>query len=384
MKMIERTAITMHPLSEYLTEYKELNVGNIYRPVAIGRYGIRTRESIYSKELADDYSKNKLIHRGTLTVGMGSVQMDIGILSEDVTYSVSPAYHTYIIAGIDYDYLRYCLQCRNMDMFTRFMKRGSRQGKSIDLNRWIGYEIPVYPHDAQIEIVDRLNRVQSVIDSRQQEQTQLDNLIKARFVEMFGTLESPSQRFNMNSLKDLCNKITDGKHGGCTQVVGSRRYFVGAREIYDDTVHYETAPEIDISEFEKDYRRCNVEIGDFLIVNTGATIGKSAIATDERTKHTLLQKSVALLKVKRELIHPVFLKYCYAVNDKMYKVESASAQPNLLLSKINATKIYVPPMDLQEDFVCFVEQVYKLKIAVQKALDEAQMLFGSLMQLYFH
>ncbi len=70
--MINRTQITMHPLSEYLTEYKELNIGNKHRPVAVGRYGIRTRESIYSKDLAQDYSKNRLIYQGTLTIGMGS------------------------------------------------------------------------------------------------------------------------------------------------------------------------------------------------------------------------------------------------------------------------------------------------------------------------
>jgi type I restriction enzyme S subunit len=75
--------------------------------VAVGRYGIRTRESIYSKELAKDYSKNKVIGKNTLTVGMGSVQIDIGILTDDVKYSVSPAYHTYTITGINPDYLRY-------------------------------------------------------------------------------------------------------------------------------------------------------------------------------------------------------------------------------------------------------------------------------------
>ena len=51
----------------------------------------------------------------------------------------------------------------------------------------------------------------------------------------------------------MCNKITDGKHGGCKSEVGTERYFVGAREIYDDDVHYELAPEINIEEFEKDY-----------------------------------------------------------------------------------------------------------------------------------
>lgn len=92
--MIDIYSYDMVPLSDFLAEYKELNTNNRFRPVAVGRYGIRTRESIYSKELAQDYSKNKLIYKDTLTVGMGSVQMDIGILTDDITYSVSPAYHT--------------------------------------------------------------------------------------------------------------------------------------------------------------------------------------------------------------------------------------------------------------------------------------------------
>ena len=67
----------------------------------------------------------------------------------------------------------------------------------------------------------------------------------------------------------------------------------------------------------------------------------------------------------------------------MYIVESASAQPNLLLSKINSTVIYVPDMELQNQFADFVTQVNKSKVAVQKALDETKLLFDSLMQKYF-
>ena len=229
--------------------------------------------------------------------------------------------------------------------------------------------MPLISLDKQDEIIACLDKVQGIIDMRQQELIHLDDLIKARFVEMFGTLNSPSQEFTKATLKELCNKITDGKHGGCKVEEGTERYFVGAREIYDDEVHYDTAPEINVDEFEKDYKRCNIEIGDFLIVNTGATIGKSAIATDERTEHTLLQKSVALLKVKKELLNPVFLKWCYRVNTQMYIVESASAQPNLLLSKINSTVIYVPDMELQNQFANFDHQVDKSKVTVQKAFE---------------
>ena len=243
--------------------------------------------------------------------------------------------------------------------------------------------IRVPDYHEQETIAGQLDIIATIIKQRFQELQSLDNLIKARFVEMFGTLELPAYDFEEDILKNLCYKITDGKHGGCTQEDGTGRYFVGAREIYDNSVHYDTAPQINSEEFEKDYRRCNVEKGDFLIVNTGATIGKSAIATDDRTEHTLLQKSVALLKVNRAVLHPVFLEFCYIVNDKMYRVESASAQPNLLLSKINTTKIYVPPMPLQKQFASFVEQIDKSKFAVQKALDKAQLLFDSLMQQYF-
>lgn len=213
----------------------------------------------------------------------------------------------------------------------------------------------------QDKIIAVLEKLECIIEKRKIELSNLDDLIKARFVEMFGTLDIPTQAFEKATLKELCNKITDGKHGGCKSEVGTERYFVGAREIYDDDVHYESAPEINIEEFEKDYKRCNVEIGDFLIVNTGATIGKSAIACDKRTEHTLLQKSVALLKVKKDVLNPIFLKWCYRVNTKMYMVENASAQPNLLLSKINATVIYVPDIELQNQFADFVHQVDKSK-----------------------
>ena len=350
-----------YPLSTFLTEYSEKNGVNAYRPVAVGRYGIRTRESIYSKELAKDYSKNKLIHKNTLTVGMGSVQINIGVLTDDITYSVSPAYHTYKIAGVNAEYLRYCLECRNQDMFSRFVKRGSRQGKTIDLKRWMTYEIPVYDENRQQEIVDRLNRISELIEKRQEQLVQLSELVKSRFIELFGTVKDNPYHFPTATLKEVCHKITDGKHGGCEQETDSGYYYVGAREIYDGVIHYDTAPQITFADFAKDYRRCNIEQGDMVIVNTGATIGKSAIASSHLTERTLLQKSVALIKVKTDVISAKFLRYCYMANPSMYMVESASAQPNLLLSKMNATVIYLPPMELQEQFAAFVEQTDKSK-----------------------
>lgn len=343
-----------------------------------GKYISTTKE--YLSDAAVEESGIKVIPANTVVM---SFKLSIGktAITTEEMYSNEAimAFHDRRVVDILPEYVFYMFKYRNWE-------EGSNKavmGKTLNKATLSDVEIEICPIEKQREIVAVLDKLMAVLEHREDELQLLDKLIKARFVEMFGTLDNPSQEFVKATLKELCNKITDGKHGGCKAEEGTERYFVGAREIYDDEVHYDTAPEINIDEFEKDYKRCNIEIGDFLIVNTGATIGKSAIATDKRTKHTLLQKSVALLKVKKDVLNPVFLKWCYRVNKQMYIVESASAQPNLLLSKINSTVIYVPDIELQNQFASFVEQVDKSKVEVQKALDETQKLFDSLMQQYF-
>lgn len=235
----------------------------------------------------------------------------------------------------------------------------------------------------QQKIVNELNIIQEIILKQRQELEKMNDLIKARFIEMFGAVKENPYKYPTATLKEVCFKITDGKHGGCEQEEDSGYYYIGAREIYDGEIHYDTAPQIKYTDFSKDYRRCNIEQGDMVIVNTGATIGKSAIASSSLTERTLLQKSVALIKVKPNIISAEFLRYCYIANPSMYMVESASAQPNLLLSKINTTVVYLPPIGLQQQFADFVKQVDKSKLAVQQSLEKTQQLFDSLMQEYF-
>ena len=225
-------------------------------------------------------------------------------------------------------------------------------------------EIRVPPLSEQGILTEKLRNLTRLIADKRKQLELFDEVIKSRFIEMFGTLSSNEHHYPMSALKDVCRKITDGKHGGCEQEAESGYYYVGAREIYDGGIHYDTAPQITKADFEKDYRRCNLEQGDFVLVNTGATIGKSAIAKHPLTECTLLQKSVAMFKVKPEIISTVFLKYCYEANPEMYTVESASAQPNLLLSRINSTQIYLPPIECQRQFASFVEQVDKSKFYI--------------------
>ena len=374
-----------YPLSAFLSEYSEKNDGNKYRPVAVGRYGIRTRESIYSKELAKDYSKNKLIHKNTLTVGMGSVQIDIGVLTDDITYSVSPAYHTYRVAGINAAYLRYCLECRNQDMFARFVKRGSRQGKTIDLKRWLTYEIPVYDAVRQSEIVDRLDRVSALIEKRQEQLLHLDELVKSRFIELFGDPVENDHGWQTQPLESVCKTIVDCPHSTPsytdedTGYMCIRTSIVKKNRIMWDEIEY--IPE---HEYYQRIQRKRPEKGDVVYTREGAILGIAAMI-DRECNVALGQRSM-LLSPNTAMCLPQFLSAAMNFESFLRKAlggVSGSASPHINVGDIKAFAIILPPMELQEQFAAFVEQTDKSKLAVQQGLQELEILKKSLMQQYF-
>lgn len=365
--MIDKTQRLYESLDSFLTEYKEKNEGNKYRPVAVGRYGIRTRESIYSKELAKDYSKNKLIFKNTLTVGMGSTQIDIGVLSDDATYAVSPAYHTYRINGINSDYLRYCLECRNQDMFVRYVKRGSRQGKSIDLKRWITYKIPVYPESVQAEIVKRLDSVKAILSLREQELNALDELIKARFVELFGNPVSNQMEWNKVELSKCLTSIDNGKSFVCE--IGSR---VGkepailklSAATYGCYKPEENKAMIDADQFNEN---AEVHSGDLLFTrkNTPELVGMCAYVYD--TPGKLMMPDLIFRLNTSEQCDKIFL--WKLINHDLFRpcieniaTGSAKSMSNISKERLLRLKIILPPIELQQQFASFVAQIDKSKL----------------------
>ncbi len=345
-----------YPLSAFLTEYSEKNDGNKYRPVAVGRYGIRPRESIYSKELAKDYSKNKLIHKNTLTVGMGSVQIDIGILTEDITYSVSPAYHTYRITGIDATYLRYCLECRNQDMFARFVKRGSRQGKTIDLKRWLTYEIPVYDMVRQAEIVDRLDRILGLIEKRKEQLLQLDQLVKSRFIELFGDPLHPVHSRALGDVAVLERGRFSPRPRNDPRYYGGDYPFIQTGDIAGCGHR--------LSEYRQTLNEKGIHIskkfsaGTIVIAIVGATIGATAILEID----VYAPDSVIGISVNDELYNNVFMEALLQFwQPELVRIAPESARANINLRILQSIPIIDVELPRQLQFASFVEQTDKSK-----------------------
>ena len=364
------------PLKSFLEEYNDKNVDNKYKTVAVGKYGIRTRESIYSKELAKDYSKNKLIYKNTLTVGMGSKQIDIGILSDDHVFSVSPAYHTFKISNINPDYLRYCLQARNPDMFIRYVKRGSRQGKAIDLKRWLTYEIPIHEKLVQKEIVKTLDVVKDLLEAYKEELDRYDELVKSRFVEMFG-----DPKYNKNNLVKV-EEIGVLTSGG-TPTRAKLEYFEGRVRWYSagelnslylpDSLEHISETALQQSS-AKLFNKGTLMIG---MYDTAAL--KMGILTEDSSSN----QACANLNPKQGY-NVVWLYYLFDIMKPIFLQERQGVrQKNLSLSKIKNFEVPFAPFTLQNEFADFVAQVDKSKVAIQAALDKTQLLFDSLMQEYF-
>lgn len=379
MKGVTKGNIKKYALNEFLKEYKELNTDNKYRPVAVGRYGIRKRESIYSKELAKDYSKNKLIHKGTLTVGMGSKQIDIGILIEDETFAVSPAYHTYEIQGIRYKYLEYCLQSKNIEMFSLYAKRGSRQGKSIDLKRWLTYKIPVYSEKDQIVIEENLNKINYVIELRRKQIDLLDELIKARFVEMFGDPFLNEKGWITKPLIDMGN-CKNGMNFHYNEN-GCEVKCLGVGDFKDLSIinNIESLQTVSLNEMPSE--EYMLRDNDIVFVRSNgnkALVGRSIVIYPGDVPTTFSGFCIRYRKYDDSIIVPYLLHVLKTDSFRNKMVGRGANIQNLNQQILASLIIPVPPLQLQNQFALFVQEIDKSRLRELLAIKHIKLLLKNL------
>lgn len=238
------------------------------------------------------------------------------------------------------------------------------------------YEIEVPSLVEQEEIEKKLTLTQKIIEKRRQELSYLDEIIKARFVEMFGDCT------NMISLSDLCLIITDGTHQS-PKFQHEGIPFILVSNLSKNTVTYDTDKFISAETYKELYKRTPIEIGDILLSTVGS-YGHPAVVVEDRK--FLFQRHIAYLKPKSDILNSYYMHGALLSPGCQRQIEEkvkGIAQKTLNLSEIRKIRIPVPSLDLQKQYADFVHQVNKSKVAVQKALDETQILFDSLMQKYF-
>ncbi len=239
--------------------------------------------------------------------------------------------------------------------------------------------------EEQHMVVDKLDMIRDIIDKRNVELEQLDNLIKARFVEMFGDPSSNPNRWLETTIGEECFYIKDGPHKSLADIgkESGGRPFISVRNIVNHEIDFSTAKYISDEDYEDAIKKCHPEKGDMLYSKGGTTGIAKLIDVDVEFANWV---HVAVLKFHKDKLNGVFFEnmlnsdYCY---DQSQRLTKGIANRDLVLSAMAQIKMYRPPMDLQIRFAEFVKQVDKSKVVIQNALDKTQLLFDSLMQKYF-
>ena len=271
--------------------------------------------------------------------------------------------------NMNVDYLCYSLMFYNVSGMVNGATR-----KKLTQAAMRKMQIPLRGMEEQLHIVNQLNKICMIIELRKQELQRLDDLIKARFVEMFGDSASNEKGWKMNTFGDICT-VRQG-----LQIPISKRLTEYEEDSYEYiTVQYlHGGKEKEYIKSPKESVKCTKD--DILMTRTGNT--GMVVTNVEGVFHN----NFFLIDFDRERFEKDFLvEYLNLdlIQADITRRAGTSTIPDLNHGEFYKIKVFEPPIDLQKEFDEFKMQVDKSKVAVQKALDETQTLFDSLMQEYF-
>lgn len=259
---------------------------------------------------------------------------------------------------------------------------------NISLKDITELEIPLPDMDQQIECAELFKKISEIIDFHQQELQKLDELVKSRFIELFGDPVSNSLGLTTKSMTEVC-EIIDGDRGKnypCADEFMKEGYclFLNAKNVTSSGFNFDNCMFIS-KEKDEALRKGKLTHGD-VILTTRGTLGNLAFYTEEIPfEHVRINSGMVILRMKQDIVNEIYFieQFKMQLADIKEKIASGSAQPQLPISTMNKIQLIIPDIERQNQFADFVRQIDKSKLSVQQALDKAQILFDSLIQRYF-
>ncbi|MEP1024865.1 MAG: restriction endonuclease subunit S [Crocinitomicaceae bacterium] len=200
-------------------------------------------------------------------------------------------------------------------------------------------------------------------------------------VEEDKTFELPSS-WVWCRLMDITTLITDGKHGNCQDEPDSGYYFLSAKDVQKGKLLYDRARQINYKEFTEVHQRTALKSGDLCIVNTGATVGKTAIVQeDPKTEKSTFQKSVAVVKMLPQYVNVEYIEsFIKAVTPNLLKTSGGSAINNLLLGDMRMLIVPFPSFEEQQAIVQKVNSLMTLCDELEQQIETSHTQIERLMQ----
>ena len=259
--------------------------------------------------------------------------------------------------------------------------------KSIKMNQLKRMVFDIPSLKEQDSIITILDKVCNVIEMRKRELGSLDELIKARFVEMFGDMYLNSKGWSeakLESMADVVSGITKGrktKSEDLTEVP-----YMAVSNVKDGYIDWTTVKTIGATQQEIEQYRL---LADDVLMTEGGDpdkVGRGAIIK-EPLENCIHQNHIFRVRLDESVVLPeYFAEYLQHQRSKRYFLGCAKQTTGIAsinMTQLRALPVLIPPLSKQEEFVLFKAQVDKSKVAIQAALDKSQLLFDSLMQKYF-
>lgn len=281
---------------------------------------------------------------------------------------------------------KYLFHILNSDYFEQQCIQSSKGVAQKNMStEWLkDYEIPLYSTQEQARIVSVLDSVRLVMASRRQELQKLDELIKARFVELFGDPVSNEKGWKLRPLLEMGSCKNGMNFHYSDSGVDINCLGVGDFKDYSIIHDTEKLPIVSLNEMPSE--EYLLRDNDIVFVRSNGNkkmVGRSVAVYPGNIPTTFSGFCIRYRLSDETIIVPYLLRVLKtdSIRQQMYG-RGANIQ-NLNQQTLASLMIPVPPIDMQEQFAAFVEQVDKSKVAVQTALDKAQLLFDSLMQEFF-
>lgn len=355
--------------------------------------GIVLQSEKFKKRIASkDTANYKIVHRGQLVQGIHIDEANFGIQEVVDIGIVSPAYKIWDIKrnAIVPKYLEVVLRSpRSIAYYASKFNGSIKRRERLSDKDFLQMRIPCPSVDEQIYAIEVLDKIIALIDSRKQQLLELDNLIKARFVEMFGDLAAPDCRWRTLHLYEACESADGIKCGPFGTQLSKDEYQsagVAVWEIPQINNGFTSLPTHYLTNEKANQLSAYSLISGDIAMSRKGNVGKCAVFP-KNFPDGIIHSDVLRIRVDHDRVLPLFMMYqlhfSRAVQYQIESVSSGAIMAGINVSKLKNIIVHVPPIQIQEQFTTFAEQIDKSKVVVQRALNEAQILFDSLMQQYF-
>lgn len=361
---------------------KLLNVANLQNGMLV----LDNTDRYISEEEAYGRYKHFMVDEGDLIIGSSGIKVEyfdkkMGFAEKKhlplCMNTSTIRFKTLNINELDIKYFSYYLKTNYFKKQIARLITGSAQ-LNFGPSHLKQVEVIIPPINIQKKIVNILDKSQELIDKRKAQIEALDELVKSRFIEMFGDL-----RDNQKLALKQCTNFIDYRGKTPTlcengiRIINAKSVGKGYFKYIDEYISQET--------YNSWMKRGFPVAGDVLFVTEGHTFGNVCRIPDNLNKFAMGQR-VITIQGKNELLNNIYLsEYMQSMKFRIDidKYKTGSSAQGIRSKELEKILIPIPPIELQNQFASFVKQVDKLKFEMQESLKELEDNFNSLMQRAF-